>query len=35
MGSCGRERVRRYFSLETMAKQNESYYQELVGCSPD
>jgi glycosyltransferase involved in cell wall biosynthesis len=34
MGSRGRERVRRYFSLESMARQNESYYQELVGCSP-
>jgi len=31
MGSCGRERVRREFSLENMARQNESYYYELVG----
>ena len=34
MGSSGRERVRQQFSLEHMAKENESYYYELVGRSP-
>jgi glycosyltransferase involved in cell wall biosynthesis len=34
MGSCGRERVRQYFSLDNMAKENESYYYEIVGRSP-
>ncbi|MGH7797753.1 MAG: glycosyltransferase family 4 protein [Candidatus Binatia bacterium] len=33
MGSRGRERARRHFSLENMARQNESYYYELVGAS--
>lgn len=33
MGSRGRERVRRQFSLENMARQNESYYYELVGVA--
>lgn len=32
MGDRGRERARRHFSLESMAKQNESYYYDLVGC---
>lgn len=32
MGDRGRERARRHFSLESMAKQNESYYYDLLGC---
>jgi glycosyltransferase involved in cell wall biosynthesis len=31
MGNEGRERVRRYFSLENMARKNEAYYYELLG----
>jgi glycosyltransferase involved in cell wall biosynthesis len=31
MGCQGRERVRRHFSLENMALQNESHYYDLVG----
>jgi glycosyltransferase involved in cell wall biosynthesis len=31
MGSEGRDRVRRHFSLEGMASANESYYYELLG----
>ena len=30
MGARGRERAREYFSLQRMARQNESYYRELL-----
>jgi glycosyltransferase involved in cell wall biosynthesis len=30
MGLQGRERVRQHFSMENMARQNESYYFELL-----
>ena len=33
MGEQGRERVRQNFSLENMARQNESYYYELLAAS--
>jgi glycosyltransferase involved in cell wall biosynthesis len=33
MGKHGRERVRRQFSLENMASQNESYYYELLASA--
>ena len=33
MGERGRERVRQHFSLENMARQNESYYYELLGST--
>ena len=33
MGSHGRERVRQKFSLENMARQNESYYCELLSST--
>jgi glycosyltransferase involved in cell wall biosynthesis len=32
MGEQGRERVRQHFSLESMARQNESYYYELLSA---
>lgn len=32
MGSLGRDRVRQHFSLESMARQNEAYYYELLGA---
>jgi glycosyltransferase involved in cell wall biosynthesis len=35
MGEQGRERVRRHFSLEHMARQNESYYYDLLGSSSE
>lgn len=34
MGRQGRERARQNFSLENMARQNESYYHELLRTSP-
>jgi glycosyltransferase involved in cell wall biosynthesis len=34
MGNQGRERVRQHFSLENMARMNESYYYELLGAEP-
>jgi glycosyltransferase involved in cell wall biosynthesis len=33
MGQRGRERARQHFSLENMARQNESYYYEIIGAS--
>ncbi len=33
MGRQGRERVRQHFSLENMARQNESYYFDLLNAS--
>jgi glycosyltransferase involved in cell wall biosynthesis len=32
MGRRGRERVRQTFSLQTMARENESYYRELLSA---
>jgi glycosyltransferase involved in cell wall biosynthesis len=32
MGLRGRERVRQVFSLQTMARENESYYRELLSA---
>jgi glycosyltransferase involved in cell wall biosynthesis len=33
MGRQGRERVRQIFSLQAMARENESYYRELLGAA--
>lgn len=33
MGRQGRDRVRRYYSLENMARQNEAYYFELLAAA--
>jgi glycosyltransferase involved in cell wall biosynthesis len=35
MGDQARERVRQHFSLENMARQNESYYYDILGSSSE